>query len=91
MNKEMKKDLSGIINIGKDTQAKLKQVDIDSYEKLKEIGSEGAFLRLQTIDPGACINLLYGLDGAISDTKWNKLSPERKQALLEFYKMTKKK
>jgi DNA transformation protein len=91
MDKKMKKDLSGLINIGKDTEAKLKQVGIDSAAKLKETGSEGAFIRLQTIDPGACLNLLYGLDGAISGTKWNKLSPERKRALQEFYNMVKKK
>jgi DNA transformation protein len=65
-------------------------VGIDSDAKLKEIGSEEAFIRLQTIDPGACINLLYGLDGAVTDIKWNKLPPERKQALLQFYKMVKK-
>ena len=87
----MKNDLSGIINIGKDTEVKLKRVGIDSIEKLKEVGSEGAFIRLQTIDPGACLSLLYGLDGAISNTKWNKLTSERKQVLLEFYKRVKKK
>ncbi|HJX70538.1 MAG: competence protein TfoX [Bacteroidetes bacterium RBG_13_46_8] len=75
----MKNDLSGLINIGKDTEAKLKQVGIDSIEKLKEVGSEEAFIRLQTIDPGTCLSLLYGLDGAVNNMKWNKLSSERKQ------------
>lgn len=86
----MKDDLSGLLNIGKDTEAKLKQVGIDSAAKLKEIGSEGAFIRLQTIDPGACLSLLYGLDGAVNSIKWSKLSPERKQALQQFYKMARK-
>jgi DNA transformation protein len=86
----MKNELSGIINIGKDTKSKLEQVGIDSFEKLKEVGAEGAFIRLQVLDPGACLSLLYGLDGAISETKWNKLPPERKQALQQFYKMVKK-
>ncbi|MBN1182054.1 MAG: TfoX/Sxy family protein [Bacteroidales bacterium] len=86
----MKNNLIGIINIGKDTQAKLKQVGIDTFEQLKEVGSEGAFIKLQTLDPGACLSLLYGLDGAISGTKWNKLSAERKLELQEFYKMVKK-
>ncbi len=84
-------DLSTCINIGKDTETKLKQVGIDSYEKLVSIGSEGAFIRLQTLDPGACLSLLYGLDGAIDGTKWNKLSPERKMELQQFYKMAKRK
>jgi len=86
----MESDLSNQINIGKDTEAKLIQVGIDSYEKLVTIGSEGAFIRLQTIDPGACLSLLYGLEGAIEGVKWNKLSSDKKQALQQFYKMTKK-
>jgi len=84
-------DLSDCINIGKDTEFKLKQVGIDTFEKLKSIGSEGAFIRLQTLDPGACLSLLCGLDGAIDGIKWNRLSTERKQELKQFYKMTKKK
>lgn len=86
----MESDLSNQINIGKDTEAKLIQVGIDSYEKLVAIGSEGAFIRLQTIDPGACLSLLYGLEGAIEGVKWNNLSADKKQALQQFYKMTKK-
>ncbi|HNZ71947.1 MAG TPA: TfoX/Sxy family protein [Prolixibacteraceae bacterium] len=86
----MKSDLSKHTNIGKDTEAKLIQVGIDSFEKLKSVGTEQAFIRLQTIDPGACISLLYGLDGSLSDTKWNKLSQERKAELLQFYNMVKK-
>lgn len=90
MYSRMKSGLSGIINIGRDTEAKLNRVGIDSIEKLKETGSEGAFIRLQTIYPGACLSLLYGLDGAISNKKWNELPVEREKALLEFYKMVKK-
>ncbi len=83
-------DLSKHINIGKDTEEKLIQVGIDSFEKLISVGSEQAFIRLQTIDAGACINLLYGLDGSLSDTKWNKLPTQRKAELLEFYQLVKK-
>jgi DNA transformation protein and related proteins len=83
-------DLSKIPNIGKDTEEKLLQAGIDSYEKLAELGSEQVFIRLQTIDPGACINLLYGIDGAIEGIKWNQLSPQRKKQLIDFYKRVKK-
>lgn len=85
----MKSDLSDLLNIGKDTEKKLIQVGIDTAEKLKDVGSEGAFIKLQTIDPGACLSLLYGLDGAVNDVKWNKISPDRKKELQQFYKMVK--
>jgi DNA transformation protein len=87
----MKSDLINQINIGKDTENKLIQVGIDSFAKLKAMGSEQAFLRLQTLDPGACLDLLYGLEGAIEGVKWNKLSTEKKQHLLQFHKMANKK
>lgn len=82
--------LSDHINIGKDTETKLIQVGIGSYEDLVSLGSEVAFIRLQTIDPGACLSLLYGLEGAIEGTKWHELSSEKKMLLQEFYKRTKK-
>lgn len=87
----MKSDLINQINIGKDTESKLIQVGIDSLAKLKAIGSEQAFLPLQALDPGACLDLLYGLEGAIQGIKWNKLPKEKKQALLQFHKMANKK
>lgn len=87
----MASDLGNHINIGKDTEKKLIQVGIDSFKKLKAIGSEGAFLKLQTLDPGACLSLLYGLEGAIEGVKYNELSPEKKLQLQEFFKLAKKK
>jgi DNA transformation protein and related proteins len=86
----MSSNLSKVINIGKDTETKLKLVGIDSFEKLVSIGAEQAFIRLQTLDPGACLSLLYGLQGAVEGTKWNELSPEKKQELQEFFKIAKK-
>ena len=87
----MKSDLINQINIGKDTESKLIQVGIDSFAKLQSIGSEQAFLRLQTLDPGACLDLLYGLEGAIEGIKWNKLPQDKKRVLLQFHKMSQKK
>ncbi|MDP4240990.1 MAG: TfoX/Sxy family protein [Bacteroidota bacterium] len=82
-------DLSQQPNIGKDTESKLISVGIRSYAELKEAGTEQAFLRLQTLDPGACIQLLYGLEGAIEGIPANKLTVEKKQELKDFYRMVK--
>ena len=77
-------------NIGKDTATKLVQVGINSYAELKEAGTEQAFLRLQTLDPGACIQLLFGLEGAIEGIPYTQLSPQKKLELREFHRMSKK-
>ena len=87
----MKNDLSAHINIGPDTEEKLIRVGIDSFAKLKALGSQKAFIRLQTLDPGACLDLLYGLEGAIEGVKWNELSNDKKKSLQRFHKMTKEK
>lgn len=86
----MTTDLSAHVNIGKDTESKLIAAGIDSFTKLKTIGSEGAFLRLQALDPGACLNLLYALEGAVEGVRSHMLTAEKKQVLQEFYKRGKK-
>lgn len=75
-------------NIGKDTATKLIQVGISTGKELKSVGTEQAFLRLQTLDPGACIQLLYGLEGAVEGISSKELSVERKQELREFHRMS---
>ncbi|HLP04454.1 MAG TPA: TfoX/Sxy family protein [Paludibacter sp.] len=85
----METDLISLPNIGKDTEAKLVEAGIHSCAELIETGTEQTFLRLQSIDPGACIQLLYGIDGAVQGIPATKLSHERKQQLKEFLRMTK--
>ena len=86
----MTSDLNLQPNIGKDTENKLIQVGINSYAELVAAGTEQAFLRLQTIDPGACIQLLYGIEGAIQGIPANSLPNDKKQELREFHRMVKK-
>jgi len=66
------------------------EVGIRNYAELQTVGIEQAFLRLQTLDPGACIHLLYGLEGAIEGIPATKLSAEKKQQLREFHRMANK-
>lgn len=86
----MNSDLLNQPNIGKNTATKLILVGINTISELKFIGVEQAFIRLQTVDPGACINLLYGLEGAIEGIQSSQLSAEKKQELLQFHKMARK-
>ena len=81
----MKSDLAQHINIGKHTAEILMEVGIDSFTKLKNIGSKKAFLLLQKKDPGACLDLLYGLEGAIQGIKWHELPEAKKKSLKKFH------
>lgn len=81
-------DLSKQVNIGKELERKLTLVGINSVDELKAAGSEKAFLLIKAIDSGACINMLYALEGAVNDTRWHNLPAERKMELKAFFNST---
>ncbi|MBI2279874.1 MAG: TfoX/Sxy family DNA transformation protein [Bacteroidetes bacterium] len=56
------------------------------------MGSENAIVKISTIEnSGACINMLYALEGAIQGIRWHNLSKDRKKELNDFYRILKKK
>lgn len=85
------KNLTDLPNIGKILADKLYAIGIENEKELKATGSENAIIRIATIDnSGACINMLYALEGAIQGIMWHGLDKERKQKLKEFYRMQNK-
>ncbi len=83
-------ELSKLPNIGKEVERQLNDVGIYTYEELKEIGTEQAWLKIQERDASACIHRLLALEGAICGVKKTLLSEERKAELKEFYNWHKK-
>lgn len=77
-------ELTSMMNIGKEMARKLTSVGIDSSEKLIEAGAKQAFLKLKMEYPKVCLVHLYTLEGAISNTEYNKLPEDRKKELKEF-------
>lgn len=82
--------LSKLPNIGKEVERQLNQVGINTYEELKDLGAEKAWLKIQEIDESACINRLLALEGALNGIKKSQLSDDRKAELKEFYNLHKK-
>lgn len=83
-------ELMSMTNIGKEMARKLTSVGIDSPEKLEELGSKQAFLKLKEAYPQVCLVHLYTLEGAICNTEFNCLSEEKKTELKEFSDFLKK-
>ncbi|RLD26738.1 MAG: competence protein TfoX [Bacteroidetes bacterium] len=82
------KKLTDLPNIGKTLAHKLNTIGIENEQDLKTIGSENAIIKIATIENGgACINMLYALEGAIQGIRWHGLSEERKDELKEFYRL----
>ncbi len=84
-------DLFNQPNIGKDTATKLMMVGINNYAELRAAGAEQVFLRLQSLDSGACIHLLQALEGAIEGIPKSQLSADKKQELREFHRLANRK
>ena len=72
-------------NIGKEVSKKLIAVGIDTPEKLIELGSKKAFIRIKTIDDTACFSMLQGLEGAIQGIRWHHLPEPVKKDLKQFF------
>ena len=79
--------LSQMPNIGKVIERQLKEVGIETPEQLRKIGAKEALLRIRKkSDPGACVRVLYGLQGAIDGVKDSDLDEKTKRNLLEFFR-----
>ncbi|MDR2933229.1 MAG: TfoX/Sxy family protein [Oscillospiraceae bacterium] len=79
--------LTTLPNISKVNEAKLIKAGIDTPEKLRELGSREALMRVRIhADAGACLNMLYGLEGAIRGIRWHDLPNDVKKELKDFHK-----
>ena len=76
--------LTSMMNIGNEMAKKLTAVGINSAEELMSVGAEEAFARLKGAYPQVCLVHLYALEGAIYQTEFNNLSPDKKKALKAF-------
>jgi len=80
--------LTDLPNIGKTLAAKLSAIGIKTGQELKVVGSKNAIIKISTLaNSGACINMLFALEGAIQGIRWHGLDHETKQELKAFYRM----
>ncbi len=77
--------LTDLPNIGPKLSQQLCAVGIDTKEALRHVGAQAAWLRIQAIDPSACLLRLMALEGAVQGVKKAMLPPERKAELQAFY------
>ena len=72
-------ELTSMMNIGKEMERMLISIGIDSSEKLIELGSKQAFVKLKQEYPQVCLVHLYTLEGAIQNTEFNSFQKTRKK------------
>lgn len=75
-------NLSEMRNLGPKTKSQLTEIGISDPDEIRSLGAVKVYQRLrfafgQTIS----LNMLYALEGAITDVDWRAISPERKDEL----------
>jgi len=79
--------LTDLPNIGPKLAENLEKAGVETPERLRELGAEGAFLRIRAqVDPTACLHQLEALAGAVEGVKKSLLPPERKAELKAWYR-----
>ena len=78
--------LAGLPNIGDVLAEKLAVAGITCYDDLVSLGSVEVALKIRDgVDPGACYNMLYAIEGAIRGVRWHTIpKEERNQLKKEF-------
>lgn len=73
-------------NTGKVLEKNLLEIGISTPEQLQKMKAEEVFLCIrQQVDEGACLHMLYGIEGAIEGIKDKDLSEEVKTRLKDFF------
>ena len=68
--------LESLPNLGPTSAGWLRGVGIESYDDLERLGSVRAFLLVDASREGVSLNLLYALEGALRDVRWDRLPLE---------------
>lgn len=78
--------LTTLPNVDSDLAEKLASAGVTSYEELVAHGSVDVALKIcNGLDPGACYNMLYAIEGAIRGVRWYTIpKEERKRLQREF-------
>ncbi|HEY5972071.1 MAG TPA: TfoX/Sxy family protein [Pseudoxanthomonas sp.] len=72
-------------NIGPKSAAWLRQVGLRTQEDIAAAGPVDAFLRVKRAGFRPSLNLLYALEGALTDCHWQEVPEARRQQLVGEY------
>lgn len=76
-------------NVGPVLERNLLAIGIETPEQLMGLGSREAFTRIRaSVDPDACLHMLYGLEGAVRGIPDKELPRNIRDELKAFYQQT---
>ncbi|MCP5335072.1 MAG: TfoX/Sxy family protein [Oceanospirillaceae bacterium] len=74
--------LRALSGLGPKSQAMLANAGITSLTQLRELGAVQAYLRVRASNSQASLNLLWALEGALSNLPWQQVAREQRSSLL---------
>lgn len=74
--------LAQLRNLGPASAAMLLDAGIRTPTQLRQLGAVRAFDRVRQLDPKASLNLLWAIEGALSDRPWQQVADEDRASLL---------
>ncbi len=79
-------ELSSLPNVGKVLENNLNAIGITTIKEFLKQDSQEIFIKIRRYqDSGACLHMLYGIEGAKQGINDSLLSTDTKQALKDFY------
>ena len=69
-------------NIGPKSAAWLRQVGLRTQQDIADAGAVDAFMRVKRAGFRPSLNLLYSLEGALTDCHWQEITEARRQVLV---------
>lgn len=84
-------ELSQLPNIGKVLDKNLTSIGIQTIEDFKKTDTLEMFIKIRLLqDSGACLHMLYGIEGAKQGIPYSQLSKKTKDNLKQFFVSIKK-
>lgn len=74
--------LAELPGLGPKSQEMLAQAGIRSVQQLRELGAVAAYVRTKRAVGGVSLNLLWGLESALSGIPWQTVAREHRTSLL---------
>ena len=74
--------ISALNNLGPKSQEMLAAAGIHNLAQLRKLGSVAAYAALKQQSPRASLNLLWALEGALTDLPWQTVAREHRTSLL---------
>ena len=74
--------ISELRNLGPKSQDMLNRAGISSVGQLREIGAARAYVQVKRMEKNVSLNLLWALEGALSNRPWQEVAKQERLRLL---------